>query len=46
MNTRRKMEAMLGGNLDLISGGPDDPDADEWYANEEELAQPLLAVYW
>jgi len=39
MNTRKVMEDMLEGSVDL-SG------AEDWYATEEELAQPLLAVYW
>ena len=39
MNTRKVMEDMLEGSMDL-SG------AEDWYATEEELAQPLLAVYW
>lgn len=42
MNTRRRMEEMLQGNMDSIISG----DGDDWYASEEELAQPLLAVYW
>lgn len=46
MNTRRKMEEMLNsGSTSLVTAG-DAPDADEWYATEEELAQPLLTIYW
>lgn len=42
MNTRRRMEEMLNGSADAsIADGDDD-----WYRSEEELAQPLLAVYW
>jgi hypothetical protein len=43
MNTRRRMEEMLQGNLDGIISSE---GSDDWYASEEELAQPLLAVYW
>lgn len=43
MNTRSRMEEMLQGNLDGIIAAE---GSDEWYASEEELAQPLLAVYW
>eukprot|EP00775_Hariotina_reticulata_P007911 gene7911-8107_t len=41
MNTRRRMEDLLNGSADLA-----DDDSDDWYKSEEELAQPLLAVYW
>lgn len=42
MNTRRRMEEMLNSSSDVsIADGDDD-----WYRSEEELAQPLLAVYW
>jgi DNA-binding LacI/PurR family transcriptional regulator len=43
MNTRRRMEEMLQGNVDGIISTE---HSDDWYASEEELAQPLLAVYW
>ncbi len=43
MNTRRRMEEMLQGSLDAALAGDDD---DDWYVSEEQLAQPLLAVYW
>eukprot|EP00879_Flechtneria_rotunda_P016242 GHRR01016993.1.p1 GENE.GHRR01016993.1~~GHRR01016993.1.p1 ORF type:complete len:737 (+),score=201.89 GHRR01016993.1:705-2915(+) len=45
MNTRRRMEEMLNGGIDALVAG-DEGDGDEWYRSEEELAQPLLAVYW
>ncbi|KAI8477117.1 MAG: phosphoenolpyruvate carboxylase-domain-containing protein [Monoraphidium minutum] len=42
INTRRKMEDMLAGaTVDVAEN-----DGGEWYSNEEQLAQPLLAVYW
>jgi DNA-binding LacI/PurR family transcriptional regulator len=43
MNTRRRMEEMLQGNVDGIIASE---HSEDWYASEEELAQPLLAVYW
>eukprot|EP00882_Tetradesmus_deserticola_P002991 GHRQ01003176.1.p1 GENE.GHRQ01003176.1~~GHRQ01003176.1.p1 ORF type:complete len:1130 (+),score=552.97 GHRQ01003176.1:118-3507(+) len=43
MTTRRRMEEMLQGNLDSIVASE---GSDDWYTSEEELAQPLLAVYW
>ncbi|KAF8073001.1 Ppc2 [Scenedesmus sp. PABB004] len=45
LNTRRRMEEMLNGAADgpLHGGGDDD---DDWYSHEQQLAQPLLAVYW
>lgn len=46
MNTRRKMEEMLNGGGGQLATAGDAPDADEWYATEEELAQPLLTIYW
>jgi hypothetical protein len=44
MNTRRRMEAML--NVEVMPVAMDDADKDDVYTSEEELAQPLLAVYW
>lgn len=46
MNTRRKMEEMLNGGGGQLATAGDAADADEWYATEEELAQPLLTIYW
>jgi hypothetical protein len=46
MNTRRKMEEMLNGGGGQLATAGDAPDADEWYTTEEELAQPLLTIYW
>lgn len=46
MNTRRKMEEMLNGGGGQLATASEGPDADEWYASEEELAQPLLTIYW
>ncbi|GBF92588.1 phosphoenolpyruvate carboxylase [Raphidocelis subcapitata] len=42
INTRRRMEEMLNGApLD-----PHDAAGGDWYATEEQLAEPLLAIYW
>jgi hypothetical protein len=35
------MEDLLNGSADLA-----DDDSDDWYKSEEQLAQPLLAIYW
>lgn len=46
MNTRRKMEEMLNGGGGQLATAGDAADADDWYTTEEELAQPLLTIYW
>lgn len=43
INTRRRMEDMLAGQAVDLQGAAADG---EWYATEEQLVQPLLAVYW